>query len=300
VTERRVVFDFEIEFANGGGIQGQDFRLDLPAGMGADGTIDPRFVAEAIVADLRLLMVSAVRVRDARVIEEPHKRSNPSGGLQPGSIVELSHVIRDGEVTYPGLPAPVIGAHLSREDSRSHYATGTEFHIGSISMVGNTGTYLDTPFHRYPDGWDLANLPATACVGLPGVVVRAPGVRAIGPELLADVDTWGRAVLFQTGRDVDFGTPAYGVAAPYLTAATAQRLIDGDARMVGIDAINIDDTRDGARPVHSALLAAGVPIVEHLTGLGSLPDRGFEVTALPPLVEGLGTFPVRVIARIAG
>ena len=265
---------------------------------------------------------------NAQVVEEPHKRSQaasgeasasgqePASGQESasdqafgsgqasgpvvGSIVELSHVIRNGEVTYPGLPAPFIGTHLSREESRAHYAAGTEFHIGALAMVGNTGTYLDTPFHRYPGGFDLAGLPAASCVAVPGVVVAAPAHGAIEPELLAGVETWGQAVLFRTGRDADFGTPAYAVEPPFLVAATATRLVEGGARLIGIDAVNIDDMRDGTRPVHSALLAAGIPIVEHLANLGALPARGFEFTALPPLVADFGTFPVRAIARITG
>ena len=314
MTDRRVVFDFEISFANGGGVSGRECRLDLPDGMGADGQVDERYVGDALVSNLRLQMVSGVRIVNARVVEEPHKPageasgqasgsgpasgSGQASGPAVGSIVELSHVIRNGEVTYPGLPAPVIGTHLSREASRGHYAAGTEFHIGTLAMVGNTGTYLDTPFHRYPGGFDLAGLPAASCVAVPGVVVAAPLHGAILPERLAGVETWGQAVLFHTGRDTDFGTPAYAVEPPYLTAETAAGLIEGGARLVGIDALNIDDVCDGTRPVQSALLAAGIPIVEHLANLGALPARGFEFTALPPLVADFGTFPVRAIARI--
>lgn len=217
-------------------------------------------------------------------------------------IVELSHPIRDGMVTYPGLPAPTIGTHLSREDSRGRYAPGTEFHIGSISMLGNTGTYIDVPFHRFAEGADLAGLPAEAFAYLPGLIIRAVGRRAIDADALgADpLDLRGRAVLFHTGHDRHFGTPAYAVDAPYLTEALALRLVDGGAAMVGIDSLNIDSTDDPRRPVHTALLRAGIPIVEHLTGLERLPDSGFELTALPPAIEGLGSFPVRVIARLTG
>ena len=295
MTERRVVFDFEIAFANGGGLKGWDFRLDLEGDE-----IDERAVGERLVEDMRLLMVSSVRITNARIIEEPHKRDAPATGMEPGTVIDLSHVIRAGMVTYPGLPAPEIGAHLTREESRSRYAAGTEFHIGSISMVGNTGTYLDTPFHRYPDGFDLAALDLDRCVAVDGVVVRGPAEGGIGPDALADVDAWGKAVLFHTGWDRHFGRPEYGEKThPFLTGEAARRLVDGGARMVGIDSVNIDDTSGGERPVHSALLAAGIPIVEHLTGLDRLPDRGFEVFALPPKVEGLGTFPVRVVARIS-
>ncbi len=229
-------------------------------------------------------------------------------GPRPASrtFVELSHPIRDGMVTYPGLPGPVIGTNLSREASRERYAPGTEFFIGTISMVANTGTYIDVPFHRFADGADVAHVPAAALAYLPGIVVRSGERQAIDldvldPERLGDVEVRGRAVLFHTGWDRHFGTPAYGAPeAPFLTEATAQRLIDGGAALVGIDSLNIDSTADPRRPVHTALLAAGIPIVEHMTGLDQLPDAGFELTALPAPVEGLGSFPVRVIARIGG
>jgi arylformamidase len=299
VTDNRVVFDFEIEFANGGGLQGQDFRLDI------DGDeITDEALAELLVADLRLLMVGAVRIAAKRVIEEPHKRQPTGAADARDRLVDLSHPIRDGMITYPGLPAPVIGTHLSRQESRQRYAPGTEFFIGTISMAGNTGTYVDAPFHRFPAGADLARLPLSALTDVPGVVIHARGRRAIDADALddldLDLDLGGRAVLFHTGWDRHFGTPAYGVEAPFLTAAAADRLIQGGAALVGIDSLNIDSTDGNERPVHTALLAAGVPIIEHLTGLGALPDRGFELTALPAPVEGLGSFPVRVVARVRG
>ena len=214
------------------------------------------------------------------------------------AFVDLSHPIRDGETTYPGLPAPILGTHLSREASRARYAPGTEFDIGTITMVGNTGTYLDTPFHRYPDGFDLAGLALERCVDLEGIVVRAADRRAIDADLLAGVETAQRAVLFHTGWSRHFGTAAYGTGAPFLTEAAARRLVETGATLVGIDSVNIDDTDGNARPAHSVLLAAGIPIVEHLTALDRLPDRGFRFTAVPAPVVGLGTFPVRAIARL--
>jgi kynurenine formamidase len=307
VTEHRVVFDFEVDFSNGGGLQGQDFRLDIDGDDISDGAL-----AALIVADLRLLMVGAVRITRKRIVEEPHKRAaasgtaggTPAGGATPAAtFVELSHPIRDGMVTYPGIAGPTIGTFLSREASRERYAPGTEFLIGTISMVANTGTYIDAPFHRFSDGADVAGLPATSLADLPGVVVRALDVRAgerraIGPELLDGVAVRGRAVLLQTGWDRHFGTPAYAVDAPFLSDAAAARLVEEGAVLVGIDSLNIDSTDDPRRPCHTALLGAGIPILEHLTGLDRLPDQGFEVTALPAPVEGLGSFPVRVIARL--
>jgi arylformamidase len=218
-------------------------------------------------------------------------------------LVELSHVIRDGLVTYPGLPSPAITDHMSRADSRSHYAPGTEFQIGRISMVANTGTYVDTPFHRYPDGADLAGVGLERLADLDGLVVRVPqGTRAIGADILKDHAVEDRAVLIHTGWSVHFGTTRYGDADhPYLTADGAEWLAAHGTRLVGIDSVNIDDSSPaggGARPAHSALLAAGIPIVEHLRGLDTLPERGFRFTAAPPMVAGMGSFPVRAYAIV--
>jgi arylformamidase len=293
LVEHRVAFDFEVEFANGGGLQGQDFRLDID---GAD--IDDQTLASLIVADLRLLMVANVRILNKRIIMERHKRVSRPTDNRKSAVIDLSHGIRDGMTTLPGLPPPVIGTHLSRAESRAHYAEGVEFHIGTVEMVANTGTYLDVPFHRFPDGLDLADMPASRCVGLKGRVVRAGSDRAIDVDLLSDVDVWQRAVLFHTGWDRHFGTEAYAVDAPYLTEATVQRLVDARATLVGIDSLNVDATDRNIRPAHTLLLAAGIPILEHLTGLDQLPDEGFELTALAPRVVGLGTFPVRAVARL--
>src|SRR5215207_2315546 len=167
--------------------------------------------------------------------------------------VDLSHTVTDGMVTYPGLPGPDIGEHLGREASRSSYAPGTEFHIGRIDMVANTGTYLDTPFHRYEDGWDLADLDLTTVADLPTVIVRCHDRAVIDPDAFDDRVFSGAAVLFDTGWDRHWGTDAYLSGHPFLTGAAAAALVDGGARLVGIDSLNIDDTATGERPVHSAL-----------------------------------------------
>ncbi|MGL5857011.1 MAG: cyclase family protein [Angustibacter sp.] len=222
----------------------------------------------------------------------------------PGAsrFVELSHVITDGMTTYPGLPEPRITPHLTRQASREVYALGTEFAIDRISMVGNTGTYLDSPFHRYADGVDLAGLPLESVADLPAIVVRTAGSpqRAVDVPVLEAHDVAGRAVLLHTGGDARWGTPQYLDDAPYLTGAGARWLADRGAALVGIDAVNIDDVDGNDRPAHSALLAAGVPVVEHLTGLGQLPPSGFRFTAVPPRVAGFGTFPVRAFAVLGG
>jgi kynurenine formamidase len=216
------------------------------------------------------------------------------------TIVDLSHVLEDGTITYPGLPAPVISDHLSREASRQRYAPGYEFQIGRIDMVSNTGTYLDTPFHRYPDGHDLAGLDPARVVGVRGVVVDATEDQEIRAAVLDGREVAGHAVLFRTGWDRHWGTERYGEPDhPYLSVAVAERLAEGGAAVVGIDSVNIDGTRTGERPIHSVLLAAGVPIIEHLTGLDQVDGRPFTFVAVPPAIRGMGTFPVRALAVIA-
>lgn len=216
-------------------------------------------------------------------------------------IVDLSHPIRAGLITYPGLPAPVITPHLTRADSREKYAPGTEFAMDIITMIGNTGTYLDSPFHRYPDGPDLAGLDLATLVGLRAEVFHLSDApqRGIDADVLADRDVRGAAVLLRTGWDRHFGFEAYGHGAPYLSANGAQYLIDAGAVLVGIDSVNIDDTESGGeRPAHTLLLGAGVHVVEHLTNLGALPEQGARFTAAPPAIEGFGTFPVRAFAEV--
>jgi kynurenine formamidase len=215
------------------------------------------------------------------------------------TLIELNHVIEAGMVTYKGLPAPVICDYLSREAARGAYEGDTTFQIGRIDMVANTGTYLDTPFHRYADGADLCAMRLEAVTGLQGVVVRHEGP-AIGPEAFTGRDVAGKAVLVQTGWDRHWRTEAYFTGHPFLTEAAAFHLREAGAALVGIDSHNIDDTAGKARPVHSILLRAGIPIVEHMTNLGALPDDGFVFNAAPPRIKGMGTFPVRAHAVIAG
>ena len=222
-------------------------------------------------------------------------------------IVDLSHRIQYGLVTYPGIPAPVIGAHLTFDESAAHYAAGTEFSIGTISMAANTGTYLDTPAHRYRDGEDLARLSLERMVDLDGFVVRArqrssAGGRAIEESdlisALDGVQLAGRAILIETGHSDQWGTPGYFVDHPYLTDDAVEYLVAAKPSLVGIDSLNIDSTHTGRRPAHSWLLAARIPVVEHMTGLDQLPDSGFRFTAAPPAVQGMGTFPVRAFAVV--
>jgi arylformamidase len=218
----------------------------------------------------------------------------------PRRLIELSHQIHHGMVTYPGLPGPEISDYLPREASPARYGPGTEFHIGRISMVANTGTYLDSPSHRFASGTDVAGLPLQRVADLDGVVVRiAAGGPAIDRDALASLEVEGRAVLVHTGWDRHWGTERYGSGSPFLTPAAADWLVERQAGLVGIDSVNIDDTSGPARPVHTALLAAGIPIVEHLCGLDQLPASGFRFHAAPPQVVGIGTFPVRAYAVLA-
>lgn len=223
----------------------------------------------------------------------------PDPGRRPvgsGAFLDLSHTIRHGMTTFPGLPGPVICDFLSREASRARYAPGVEFQIGRIDMVANTGTYVDSPFHRYAEGADLAGLALESLADLDTVVVDARGERAIGPDRLRGLEVRGRAVLVRTGWDAHWGTERYLSGNPYLTAAAAEWLAAQGAALAGIDSLNIDDMDDRSRPVHSLLLGAGIPIVEHLTGLGRMPPQGARFFAVPAKVAGFGTWPVRAFA----
>jgi kynurenine formamidase len=212
-------------------------------------------------------------------------------------LIDLSHAVEHGMLTYKGLPAPVICDYLSREDSRKFYAPGTEFNIGKIEMVANTGTYVDSPFHRFADGIDLAELPLASLADLEGVVVRTVGSeRAITAEVFRGLDLRGKAVLVHTDWARHWRTDQYFEGHPYLTADAAACLVDAGAAFVGIDTYNIDDTADGARPVHTSLLGSRIPICEHMTGLGHLPEQGFRFHAAPVKVKAFGTFPVRAYA----
>ncbi|TQF02582.1 cyclase family protein [Kitasatospora acidiphila] len=298
----RVQFDADVAFANGGGLQTQGFRLDVPGpDLGDDD------IAELFVRHLGLLMVDTVRISGKRTLREPHKGGRGTGGAAAQTagrrVVELSHPIRHGMVTLPGLPTPEISDHLSRKASRDHYAPGTEFHIGRISMVANTGTYLDSPFHRFGDGPDLAGLPLAGLVDLDGLVVRVLGAhgRAVDRDALLPYQVTGRAVLIHTGWDRHWGTDRYGSGGhPFLTAEGAAWLADQRPALVGIDSLNIDDTEDPTRPAHTTLLAAGIPVVEHLCSLEQLPVDGFRFHAAPPAIEGMGTFPIRAYAMLPG
>jgi len=215
------------------------------------------------------------------------------------TIVDLSHPVENGMITYTGLPGPKITDHLSREASRDHYARGTTFQIGRIEMVANTGTYIDAPFHRYADGRDLSQFDLGTVANLDGLLFQAdPGARAIRPGLFNGRDLRGKAVLIHTGWDRHWSTAQYFEDHPYLTRGSAVYLKSAGAALVGIDSLNIDDNTDGERPAHTILLGAEIPIVEHMCNLDGLPQTGFKFFAVPAPVKGMGSFPVRAFALI--
>ena len=303
--QHRAVVDAVIGFTNGGDVTVRGFRLDVP---GPDVAGDQ--VGALLVAHLGLLMVGRVDVERLEIVEEGHKggRATEAAGAADAPaarrVVDLAHPITEGMVTYPGIPAPTLGTHLSFDDAAAVYAPGTEFTIGMITLSSNTGTYLDTPAHRYRDGDDLAAVPIERLVDLDGVVVRvADGLTGDRPPAVdalafAPFDVAGRAVLVETGHARHWGTDAYAHDHPYLTPAAADWLVEHGAALVGIDSLNIDGTHTGERPVHTRLLGAGIPVVEHLTGLDGLPPSGFRFSAPPPKVAGLGTFTVRAFAVV--
>ena len=296
MPQYRAHFDARIEFTNGGDLTANGFRLDLPSAS-AD-------VAPLLVKHLGLTLVSSVSLTNLQVVEEAHRGSRGVSLVEPAEatrLVDLSHSIRDGLITYPGLPAPVITPHLTRSASREKYAPGTEFAMDIITMIGNTGTYIDSPFHRYAGGADLAGLELETLVDQPAEVFHLTDSleRGIPASVFWDRDIEGKAVLLHTGWDAHFGTPAYLTGAPFVSPDAVDYLISQKVTLVGIDSLNIDDTESGGeRPAHTGLLAASIHVVEHLRGLEQLPPSGALFSAVPPKVEGFGTFPVRAYARV--
>jgi arylformamidase len=214
--------------------------------------------------------------------------------------VDLSHPIEHDMTSCPGLPAPVISTYISREESAQRLGTGVSFHVGRIDMVANTGTYLDAPYHFHAEAADVAELALERLVDVPVLVIRASGRAAVGPDVLEDPGAlWGKAVLVHTGWSRYWGIPAYLSRSPYLTRDFAQAMVDANIALLGIDALNVDNVEDLTRPVHDTVLGNGIPLLEHLTNLDRLPDRGARLTALPAPVRGLGSFPVRAVAALA-
>jgi arylformamidase len=299
ITEKRVQFNFEIDFSNGGGIQGQEFRLDIP---GDD--IRDQDLADYIIKDLRLLMVGAVRILNKKIIVEPHKRmdiqTSKAVGGNDSQFIDLSHLITEGLITYKGFPAPLICDYISREASKQFYDGGTSFQVGKIEMVANTGTYLDSPFHRFQQGKDISEMDLSGLAELKVVVVRTVGMsgRAVDRQIFLSLDVRNKAVLVHTGWANHCETEQYFDGHPFLTEAAALYLKEQGAVLVGIDSLNIDDNSGGARPVHTTLLGAEIPIVEHLCNLDQLPITGFLFSVAPVKVRGMGSFPIRAFARL--
>lgn len=293
--ENRVKFDFEIHFTNGGGIKGDDFRLDID---GDD--ISDKQLADYFVADMRLLMVGETRILNKVIFSEPHKRKPVNDKTNNQVLIDLSHTIENGLVTYKGLPAPVICDYLSREDSKNFYEAGTQFQIGKIEMVSNTGTYIDCPFHRYENGKDLSEVGLEAFTDLDAIVIRIPYSESleITEDHLRNYEIRNRAVLVHTGWDSHWNTETYYSNHPYLTEGAAKFLKACNVKLVGIDSHNIDNTQVKSRPVHTILLGAEILIVEHLCNLQLLPQEGFTFSAIPPKFKGVGTFPVRAMAKL--
>lgn len=293
--DKRVKFDFEIYFTNGGSIKGEDFRLDI-----SGDTISDKELADYIVEDLRLLMVGQTKILNKEIFNEAHKRKPIDEKMGTELLIDLSHTIEDGLITYKGLPAPIVCDYLSRENSKQIYEEGTEFQIGKIEMVTNTGTYLDCPFHRFENGKDLSEIGLEHLTDLEAIVIRVPFTETleITENQLKNYEIRNRAVLIHTGWDSHWNTEKYYENHPYLTEGAARYLKDCDVKLVGIDSHNIDCTSGKSRPVHTILLGAEILIVEHLCNLSLVPTAGFTFSTIPPKLKGVGTFPVRAMAKL--
>jgi arylformamidase len=214
--------------------------------------------------------------------------------------IDLSHTIENGMITYQGLPGPVITDFLSRERSRERYNPGTEFHVALIEMVSNTGTYMDTPFHRYEDGRDLADLELSQLADLEAITINASDLpdKGIGISVFKGYDLSRKAVLVYTGFDKNWGTDKYFYDHPFLTKDAAEYIAEQSPVMVGIDTYNIDDVADKSRPAHTVLLGKDILIIEHMCNLRELPEEGYTFTAVPQKMRGVGSFPVRAFATL--
>jgi kynurenine formamidase len=294
--DKRVKFDFEIYFTNGGSLKGEDFRLDI-----AGEEITDQELADYLVVDMRLLMVGRIEILNKEVFAEPHKRKPIATKTEKSLLIDLSHTIEHGLVTYKGLPAPIVCDYLSRETSKQFYEKGTEFQIGKIEMVTNTGTYLDCPFHRFADGKDLSEVGLEAFTDLEGIKISVlfTETLAISKQHLEGFEIRNRAVLIHTDWSNHWNTEKYYENHPYLTKEAAEYLRDCGVKLVGIDSHNIDNTQGKSRPVHTTLLGAEILIVEHLCNLYLLPQEDFTFSAIPPKFKGVGTFPVRAMAKLA-
>ena len=298
--DKRVQFDFEADFSNGGGIQGQGFRLDID---GDD--ISDQELADYIIKDLRLLMVGTIRILNKQIIQERHKRKTTTTNTTNttnlrSKLIDLSHTIMNGMETYPGFPKLQISDYISYEDSKGLYPPGVTFHIGRVDMVANSGTAIDSPAHRFAGKSDIAELPIDSVADLDGVVIRLGGMngRAITRQALGAFNVRDRAVLIETGHGKLWGNQSYFNDHPYLTQDAAEYLREEGAVLVAIDSFNIDNTDDPHRPAHTILLDAGILIVENICNLEQLPIEGFRFSAVPMKLQGMSAFPVRAWAKM--
>jgi kynurenine formamidase len=195
--------------------------------------------------------------------------------------------------TYPGLPEPRVEVFMDYEASRARYAGDTEFFIANLHLCGNTGTYVDSPLHRFRNAPDLAQLPLERLADLPVEVIDARSDHAIGPSSLRGRALAGKAVLFHTGWSAHWRSDRYFDPNPHLTEDCCAALLGAGAVFAGIDSVNIDSMADLRRPAHTTLLRAGVPVCEHMTNLGALPVSGGRLHAVPIPWKGGATFPVR-------
>lgn len=293
--EKRVKFDFKFQFTNGGSITGTDFRVDVQ-----QEEISDKELIDYVIADLNLLMVGKAKIFNKTIFVEAHKRATKKAETKRQRLIDLSHTIEAGLVTYKGLPAPIVCDYLSRADSAGFYEAGTTFQIGKIEMVANTGTYVDCPFHRFEDGKDLSEVALERFANLEAVTISVPYAdsMAITVAHLENYEIRNRAVLLHTGWATHWNTDLYYENHPYLTAEAATYLKDCGVLLVGIDSHNIDNTATNARPAHTILLGAEILIVEHMCNLEALPPDGYWFSAVPPKFKGVGTFPVRAMAMI--
>ncbi len=215
------------------------------------------------------------------------------------TLIDVSHTVKDGMMTYKGLPAPIICDYINRESSKTSYEEGTSFQIGAITMCSNTGTYVDAPFHRYADGKDLSELALSSLADLDGLKITVgEDATEIGIDHFLNEDVKDKAVLIETNWSRHWEKDQYFENAPFLNAEAAAYLRDRGAAFVGIDSYNIDDTRTNSRPCHSILLHNDIPICEHMTNLSVLPKSNFKFYAVPVKIKGMGTFPVRAFGIV--
>ena len=170
------------------------------------------------------------------------------------------------------------------------------FHIGLLTICTNTGTYLDVPFHRYADGHDLADLALEQVAGVPAVCSTAAASRRSTSRPTISSGSPGTRCSSAPTTQCTSARERTSRTTRTSSAASAEALVAADVACVGIDSMNIDGTATGDRPVHSILLRRGSRSSSTSPTSPRCPDRGFTFTAVPPKIEGAGTFTVRAFA----